>query len=240
MSPRLLRITLAGAELEGFAVDLPAASVRLLLPSPGVGAARDAGVERQRVPPAGREPSGDPDVHAAPRRSRRARARPRHRRARSGAASQWAEAAAAGAEAAVSGPGRGYTIDADAPAFVLAGDETAIPAMSQLLEVLPAATPVQVYVEIAAPEARFDLAAPSARDGRLARARGWRAGRRRACSPRSRDAEIVPDAGSWVAGEAAGVQRIRRHLFEERGLTRAQATVRGYWKHGRAGTDDDA
>ena len=59
------------------------------------------------------------------------------------------------------------------------------------------------------------------------------------CSPRSRDAEIVPDARVWVAGEAAGVQRIRRHLFEERGLTRAQATVRGYWKHGRAGTDDD-
>jgi NADPH-dependent ferric siderophore reductase len=30
-------------------------------------------------------------------------------------------------------------------------------------------------------------------------------------------------------------QRIRRHLFEERGLPRPQATVRGYWKHGRAG-----
>ena len=43
-----------------------------------------------------------------------------------------------------------------------------------------------------------------------------------------------------MAGEAAAVQRIRRHLFEDRGLTRAQATVRGYWKRGRAATDDDA
>jgi NADPH-dependent ferric siderophore reductase len=38
-----------------------------------------------------------------------------------------------------------------------------------------------------------------------------------------------------VAGEAAAVQRIRRQLFEDRGLPRPQATVRGYWKHGRTG-----
>jgi NADPH-dependent ferric siderophore reductase len=37
------------------------------------------------------------------------------------------------------------------------------------------------------------------------------------------------------------VQRIRRHLFADRGLPRAQASVRGYWKHGRSGdTDDDS
>ena len=42
----------------------------------------------------------------------------------------------------------------------------------------------------------------------------------------------------WVAGEAAGVQRIRRLLFQERGLPRSQAAIRGYWKHGRAGDGD--
>jgi len=42
----------------------------------------------------------------------------------------------------------------------------------------------------------------------------------------------------WVAGEAAGVQRVRRHLFEERGLPRGQASVRGYWKRGRSGDAD--
>ena len=34
-TPRLTRVTLGGDELEGFAVEEPAASVRLLLPSPG-------------------------------------------------------------------------------------------------------------------------------------------------------------------------------------------------------------
>ena len=35
LSPRMVRITLAGGELEGLLVEQPAASVRLLLPSPG-------------------------------------------------------------------------------------------------------------------------------------------------------------------------------------------------------------
>ncbi len=48
--------------------------------------------------------------------------------------------------------------------------------------------------------------------------------------------EATLDDGTqvWAAGEAAAVQRIRRHLFEERGLPRSQAHVRGYWKHGRS------
>ena len=56
-----------------------------------------------------------------------------------------------------------------------------------------------------------------------------------------RSAELAPGTRVWVAGEAAAVQRVRRHLFEDQGLPRAQASVRGYWKHGRSGdTDDDA
>jgi NADPH-dependent ferric siderophore reductase len=35
LSPWLVRVTLAGPELEGFTVDQPAASIRLLLPSHG-------------------------------------------------------------------------------------------------------------------------------------------------------------------------------------------------------------
>jgi NADPH-dependent ferric siderophore reductase len=55
------------------------------------------------------------------------------------------------------------------------------------------------------------------------------------------DQAATIDAGTrvWVAGEAAAVQRVRRHLFEERGIPRALTWVRGYWKHGRAGDTDD-
>ena len=54
-----------------------------------------------------------------------------------------------------------------------------------------------------------------------------------------RDADISPDTHVWAAGEAASMQRIRKHLADDRDHPRAQCTVRGYWKHGRAGDDDD-
>ena len=103
-----------------------------------------------------------------------------------GIASRWAASATPGTRAAISGPGRGYTIDRDAPPFVLAGDETAIPAMSQLLELLPAETPVAVHVEVARPDARLALPGAPVRHGQLARPPRARTARR--CA-RRRDAE---------------------------------------------------
>jgi NADPH-dependent ferric siderophore reductase len=238
MTPRLVRVTLAGPELEGLTVDQPAASVRLLLPSPGA--------EELVMPtwngnefllPDGRRPTirtftplrVDPEalnldveivVHGG------------------GAASGWAEAAESGRPGAISGPGRGYAVDADAPAFLLAGDETAIPAISQLLGVLPPETPAQVHIEIADPEARRGLSEhPHASVEWHDLPPGASAGDALVAAVSA--ADLVPDARVWVAGEAASVQRIRRHLFEDRGIPRARAAVRGYWKHGRAADADD-
>jgi NADPH-dependent ferric siderophore reductase len=48
----------------------------------------------------------------------------------------------------------------------------------------------------------------------------------------------IPESGRlWAAGEAAAMQRLRRRLFDDRGIARPQATIRGYWKHGRGGDD---
>jgi NADPH-dependent ferric siderophore reductase len=48
--------------------------------------------------------------------------------------------------------------------------------------------------------------------------------------------EVTPEHRVWVAGEAAAVQRIRKHLFDTVGIGRERTVVRGYWKHGRRGT----
>ena len=236
VTPRLVRVTLAGPELEGFTVEQPAASVRLLLPSPGTEElVMPSWNGNEFLLPDGRRPTirtftplrVDPEavtldveivVHGG------------------GAASEWAQAGGPGSPVAISGPGRGYALDAEAPAFLLAGDETAIPASGQLLEALPRETPVQVHVEIADPSARLELpehahasvdwhelptGAPPG-DAQVAAVQG---------------SDLAADTRVWAAGEAAAVQRIRRHVFEDRGLPRRQATVRGYWKHGRAGDD---
>ena len=237
LSPCMTRATLAGPELEGLTVDQPAASVRLLLPSPGAGdLVMPAWNGNEFLLPDGTRPvirtltprRLDPDaleldvdivIHDG------------------GPASAWAEAAGPGAPGAVSGPGRGYDVDADATAFLLAGDETAVPAIGQLLEVLPSDRPVAVMIE-ARPDARLALSGHRrATVEWLDLAPGGTAGD--ALVPAVTGAEIAPGAKVWVAGEAAAVQRIRRHLFQERGLSRSQATVRGYWKQGRAGDGDD-
>ncbi|MFP3900119.1 MAG: siderophore-interacting protein [Acidimicrobiia bacterium] len=234
LSPRLIRVTLAGAELDGFAVEEPAASVRLLLPPPGTtelvmptwtgneflmpDGSRPTirTFTPRRTDPTARELDIDIVVHGG------------------GVASTWAGAAHPGDEAAISGPGRGYAVDPDAPAFLLAGDETAIPAMSQLLEVLPAGTPVEVHVEVADPRARLPLPDhPRATVSWHDLAPGAPPGD--ALLDAVRGAAVDPGTRVWVAGEAAAVQRIRRHLFDDRGLPRSQTTVRGYWKRGRAG-----
>jgi NADPH-dependent ferric siderophore reductase len=238
VTPRMLRVTFAGPELEGLTVDQPAASVRLLLPSPGAPElVMPSWNGNEFLLPDGRRPTirtftplrVDPEaleldleivIHG------------------SGLASDWAEAAEPGDPAAISGPGRGYAIDGHAPAFLLAGDETAIPAISQLLDALPASKPVQVHIEVGHPDARLALPEHPAATVR------WcdlppDAPPGHALAAAVHDAVLPAGTRAWVAGEAAAVQRIRRHLFDDRGLTRAQATARGYWKHGRSGGADD-
>jgi NADPH-dependent ferric siderophore reductase len=231
------RVTLAGVELEGLAIEQPAASVRLLLPPPG---------EAELVMPGW---DGNlfllPDGSRAPIRTFTPRRLDRRALELDidivlhgqGVASGWAGRVEPGDEAAVSGPARGYDVEADAPAFFLGGDETAIPAIGQLLEVLPHRAAVEVRVEVAHPDARVELPHhPLAEVEWLDLPSGALPGD--ALVGAVREADLAPGTRVWVAGEAAAVQRIRRHLFDEREMSRREATVRGYWKHGRTGDGD--
>jgi NADPH-dependent ferric siderophore reductase len=235
LTPRLRRLTFGGPALEGLPAGLPAASVRLLLPRGASGELpRWQGNEfrwedgsrptirtltpRRVATDHGREPELDVDVvlHGT------------------GALSSWAAAVAPGARAAVAGTGRGYELDPDAEVLVMAGDETALGALGVLLEAAPD-TEVRVLVEAADAAARFDLPAhPRAEVAWHALGGGAPPGSAMLAAIRGLD--VPPSARWWVAGEAAGVQRIRRHLADERGVPRDRTVVRGYWKHGRAAT----
>jgi NADPH-dependent ferric siderophore reductase len=239
LTPRLVRVTFTGNELDGFVVDEPAASVRILLPSPGADAlVMPAWNGNEFLLPDGTRPAIRTFTPRHWDAARRELAVEMVRHDGGGVASDWAGAAGPGAKAAVSGPGRGYAVAGDAPAFFLAGDDTAIPAIAQLLEVLPASATVRAHVEIAHPDARFALpphpaavvvwhdADPGAAPGdALADA---------AMSSTFADGERI-----WIAGEAAAMQRIRRHLFQTVGIPRARTTIRGYWKSGRRGDAEE-
>jgi len=235
ITPRLVRVRLGGPELAGFALDLPAASVRLLLPSPGDDLeiptwngnefllADGTRPILRTMTPLAIDADGPADgtnldiemvVHGH------------------GPASAWASTAVPGRPAAVSGPGRGYAVDRRAATYVLAGDESALPAIRQLLPLLPDTTPASVLVEVGAASARVDL---PERDNTtvtwLELPMGARPGN--ALVDAISATAVDPKTAVWAAGEAAAMQRIRRHLFEVVGLPRANATIRGYWKVGR-------
>ena len=232
-----MSVVLGGPELADFSVTDPAASVRVLLPSsPSADLAIPTWMGNEFLLPNGERPvirtltprrfdatAGELEVQVVLHDG--------------GAASRWATAAAPGDAAAMSGPGRGYRIDADAAGFLLVGDETAIPAIAQLLEWMPPEMAIAVHVEVSHRDAELALPVSGGR------AVTWHV-REPGASPG--DALVDAVAAStiadgwriWAAGEAAAMYRIRHHLFDERHLPRARATVRGYWKHGRAGDSD--
>ena len=97
-----------------------------------------------------------------------------------GPLSEWAETAKIGDRAAVSGTGRGYEVDADVRDFLLAGDESALPAIGVLLAALPQRAHVQVIVELRDPSGRVGLAEhPGAVPILSSYHWGWRQPRRR-------------------------------------------------------------
>jgi NADPH-dependent ferric siderophore reductase len=235
LTPRLVRVTLQGGDLKRLGVSQPASSVRVLIPDPPGGLELPTWDGNRFVRSDGRRPvlrTLTPRYHD-PGLGRLQLDVVVHGE---GAASRWASAAAVGTSAAVSGPARGYDIDPDATTVVLGGDETALAAIGQIIEALPDEVVVAAYLEIATPAARPPLPAhprltvhwPSPSGGLPGQALAEALG----------EVELAAGARLWAAGEAAAMQRLRQHLFQERGLPRTRATIRGYWKHGRASEDD--
>ncbi len=234
-TPRLVSVALEGPELVGFTSDEPAASVRLLLPRGGPATplevpewdgneflfADGARPPIRTLTPLRVDPViGRLEVEVVLHGH--------------GALARWAAAAPVGDEVAVSGPGRGYVPSPDAGRFLVVGDESALPAIGQLLASLPSGAQVDVVVEIAHPDGRVEL---PVRGGSTVRWVELAASDAPGTAMTAAVAGLAlpDDLHVWAAGEAAGVQALRRVLFEELGLTRSRAVVRGYWKHGRDG-----
>jgi len=225
----MVRLTLAGGALVGLSVTEPAASVRLLIPGPDSSdlvmpewngnefLLPDGGRPIIRTfTPSLRSSDSEELVLDVVQHS-------------GGAVAQWSRTVQEGDRAAVSGPGRGYEIDLRASSYLLLGDETAIPAISQLLEALPQELSAQVHIEVAASDGRLELkSAPVGGVMWHDLAQGEPPGS--TLFEALAATEIAPGTKVWAAGEAAAMQQIRRHLFDQVGMARADVTIRGYWK----------
>jgi NADPH-dependent ferric siderophore reductase len=151
-----------------------------------------------------------------------------------GPAAAWAAAAAPGAPLGVAGGGA--LGDRPAGRLLLAGDETALPAIHRILAGALPGTRGVALVEVAGPAEEQPLPAPP---GVAVR---WL--HRGAAAPGESTlladavAALDPFAGedvfAWVAAESGAVRTIRADLRGRWGLGRAQHHAIGYWRRGRA------
>ncbi|WP_280154230.1 siderophore-interacting protein [Piscinibacter sp. XHJ-5] len=232
LSPAMRRITFGGPDLAGFGPPAPAGYLKLVFPEPG---------RQEAVPPA---PEG-------PRPSSMRTYTPRRFDAGAleldvdfvlhgeGPASNWVERAELGDALYMMGPGPGYAVDRSAPLHWLIGDDSALPAIETLLEVLPETSRAEVFAEVVSADEERTLA------GTVARQVHWlprgpdknTAGAALEAALRARPA---PPLGTriYIACEAMAMRRLRRLLIEELGVPKAQVIGRGYWKLGEVNHPD--
>jgi NADPH-dependent ferric siderophore reductase len=149
-----------------------------------------------------------------------------------GLAGPWAASARPGDEISFNGPGGAYAPRADAGWPLLAGDESALPALGAALERLPESVPARVFVEVDGPQEEQELRTPAGTELVWLHRAGGRVGDLLVEAVEKLD---FPDGDvhAFVHGEANFVKALRRHLRVDRGLPLEQLSISGYWRVGR-------
>ncbi|MFF4500099.1 siderophore-interacting protein [Streptomyces sp. NPDC001401] len=157
-----------------------------------------------------------------------------------GPASRWASKAAAGDRVVLLGPAIAdnrairFRPPADTDLTLIWGDETAVPAVSAILESLPAGTRARVWLEVHDAGDIQDLTTEAdAEITWLVREASDVEGSPMALDA-LRTAQLPPAEHpyAWIAGESGCVKQLRRHLVGERGIDRRRVTFVGYWRRG--------
>ncbi|MEU3335098.1 siderophore-interacting protein [Streptomyces sp. NPDC006668] len=157
-----------------------------------------------------------------------------------GPASAWAARATAGDRVVLLGPAVAdnrairFRPPEDTDLTLIWGDETALPAVSAILESLPAGARVRVWLEVRDAGNIQDLATEAdAEITWLVQDTDGAEG-----SPMALDAlraARLPAAERpyvWIAGESGCVKQLRRHFVGERRIDRRRVTFVGYWRQG--------
>ncbi|MEV6281561.1 siderophore-interacting protein [Kribbella sp. NPDC051770] len=148
-----------------------------------------------------------------------------------GVATTWAYRAKPGDRIHVGGPSVTYGQPEGYDWFLVAGDDTAIPAIDRLLAELPDDAQAEVFIEVAEEAHRIEF---PARPGVQVT---WIVRNGQAAGAEPLLLQAVRDAGhregamfAWLAGEQSVVRDLRRYLIEERGVDKADIDFTGYWR----------
>jgi NADPH-dependent ferric siderophore reductase len=149
-----------------------------------------------------------------------------------GLAGPWAATVQPGETVRFQGPGGGYAPDTAAGWHLLAGDESALPAIAAALERMPAEAVVHAFVEVSGPQEEQKIATPGGAAVTWLHRGSRPAGEALIEAVRG----LTFPAGevrAFVHGEAGCVKELRRHLRLDRGIAREHLSISGYWRLGQ-------
>lgn len=220
LAPDFVRVRLVGPELSGF--DSPGADdhMRLFFPHGPVGSVEElrAAPSREYTPLAWGDDWLDVEfaVHGA-----------------EGVAAPWAATAPIGSAIGIGGPRGSAVITGTPGSWLLAGDETAIPAIRRFAALIPAGSPARILVETATPSREVEIEAPVAVEW-LHRADAPAGSALAATLDALGPDDIVgADPFVFIAAEQS-IVKPGRALLARWGVDAANAVVKGYWKRGEA------
>ncbi|MDQ0394823.1 siderophore-interacting protein [Labrys monachus] len=217
LTPNMRRITFQGDTLATVSVPLPAQWLKVVLPVPEEKGRANRAYTIRHFYPGWRTMDIDFVLHGD-----------------RGPASAWARCAMVGDVVHLGNPRGGHRMEPDARWRLLAGDETALPAIASILDALPIdGIPTWVVIEVpsmddAQPLRRSETTEVHwiARDGNHGPPGCLLEDRISSLSLSGEEGQV------FLAGEAAAVKKIRRGLG--RRVPQAIMDAKGYWLQGQA------
>ncbi len=130
------------------------------------------------------------------------------------------------------GPSPAYVPDNAADWHLLAGDESALPAITAILRELRPGVPAHVFVEVH--DAAEEVPLPTEADATVT----WlhRDGMDDLLARAVAAAELPTGrVDAWLAGERSSMVALRAHLLDDRGYERGRVRPTTYWRRGETG-----
>jgi NADPH-dependent ferric siderophore reductase len=234
LTPKMVRVVVGGEALAGFVSAAHDDHVKLFFPQPGhdkpvlptptpngpvypEGAVRTAARDYtpRRYDPAANTLTIDFVLHGE------------------GPAATWAAQARPGQFLGVGGPRGSFIVPDDFDWYLLAGDETAVPAIGRRLQELPAGTRVIAVVEVADAGEEQKLDTRANLEMHWLHRTGAEAGNHLLLQRALTEFVLPPGEGyAWVAAEASAAKALRRYLVDQRGLPKDRVKAAAYWKQG--------
>lgn len=158
-----------------------------------------------------------------------------------GPATAWALQAKPGDWLGIGGPKGSFLVPKDFDFHILAGDETAVPAIARRLEELPATTRAIALIEVDNTGDEIPLTSAAQLDVIWCYRKGAPAGTTTVIKDTLQNLTLPNGDGYvWIACETKVARVIRSYLVKERNMNAKSVKAAGYWQLGAVGAQEDS